>query len=128
MSAWLGKKLEENGPIWLVVIVVVLMVGPTGIERMFNRIFPPAVAPSPGSPAPSVDFAAQLRTLSETTDYQFAAVVANQDKIIEILNEVARDLNTAQLDQIRLDLRITSLERFTQFPGKVPRSPAETLP
>lgn len=120
MSAWVAKALEKNGPIWLVVIIVVLMVGPTGIQRMFDRFFPPESTPQVQET--SIDLSAQVAKLKRSTDYNFQKLATNDDTIIALLRELADHMNTAQLDQIRLDLRLSALERLR---GTDLRNPAD---
>lgn len=128
MQRWLKEALETNKGAWLTMIVIAILIGGPGMERIFYRIFPTEEAVR--AKAADNTLSGQVGVMSERTYTQLKEVLKNQTEIITVLGGVARAVNTAQLEQLRMDMRVTALERATlkSLEETEPKSQADKLP
>ncbi len=105
MSDWLKTALEKNSAAWLVIVVLLLMVGPTGIEKMFDRFFPP-----PQDPMTAIDLD-HIGKKSDKIEY----VIRNQNQMLQHMKQLLQGFNRMERDVDDLDMRLTGVEAWRVF-------------
>lgn len=102
---FLKEALGKHSTGWLAVIVILLMVGPAGIQRMFDRIMPPP--PSSAALRMADDLAAL-----EGRDKKIDTMIANQDLLMESLRRISLGVEQGKIERNEITRRLEELERF----------------
>ena len=105
MEKWIAENLSKHGLAWIVLLVIVLMVGPTGIDRMFDRFFPPQV---------SEDVTRGLDKIDHKQN-KVDDVLKNQRYMIRSIGEISKAVEAVNRTTDSLDMRLVSVEAWKAY-------------
>ena len=99
MSDWVKEALAKNIGVWVIAAIALLMVGPAGINRMFDRFFPPAETVA------AEEVSDKVTVLQRSNRYQL-------DKLIDSFNALSADIKNMQTMIFLMHDRIDVHERM----------------
>ena len=111
MSQRFLKLLDSHGGILLIAIIAVLMIGPTGVMRVVDRILPPPQVAVVEGVSSGVD------RLRRANDRKIDKVIENQVILIDAVDDLTRELNESSLMLLRMDRRTSQLEAWRKSLG-----------
>lgn len=100
--------LSRHSMFYLVLLVMVLMIGPAGINRILDRVFPP-----PGQEAVR-NIQTELQGLDRRAD-KLDKLIDNQESILRHLRGVADSLDQGKVERSEIRQRLEALEAWRQF-------------
>ncbi len=121
MSQRFLKLLDSHGGVLLIAIIAVLMIGPTGVMRVVDRILPPPQVAVVEGVSSGVD------RLRRANDRKIDKVIENQVILIDAVDDLTRELNESSLMLLRMDRRTSQLEAWRKSLG-TPMLTEERLP
>ncbi len=101
MPDWVSETLGKHSLFWVCVIVFMLMVGPTGIEKSIDRFFPPQT---------ELEVAHDLEQIDRRSK-KIDRVITNQGEIIRRIGELIKSAEKVEL----MEMRLTDLENWRMF-------------
>ncbi len=103
---WLAATLSKHGPIWLFALVALLMIGPTGIERVFDRFFPPP---------PAQEVTNDIDRIELRQKGLDSSLLKNQRRILDSLSVLTSAMSNINKEVDGLDMRLVGLEAWKAY-------------
>ena len=100
--------LSRHSLAWLVVLVIVLMIGNTGIERIIDRVLPPVATDEVRSIAQDIQ-------AMEQREAKLDQLIDNQQIIMKTVNRMADKMGDSKIERAELTRRIDNLEAWRTF-------------
>lgn len=100
--------LSKHSLAWLLAIVIVLMIGNTGIERIIDRLLPPVATDEVRSIAQDIN-------AMERREVKLDRLIDNQQIILRTINRMADKMGDGQIERAEITRRLDSLETWRTF-------------
>ena len=126
MNEWIKNNLKDNVPAWVIVGLIVILLGPSGMDKLIDRLFPGEKTDV--TKRSDYGVSPEFMMFSEDTEMHLKQLVNNQSVIIGMLRKIATEMDMASLNRLEIAARVSKLERSAPLPGTLPRNPAGTLP
>ena len=106
MSDMVEKFLNAHFGWAIFAIVVVLLIGPAGLTKAIDRLFPPPQVKA------VEDVGDDIQKMRRDNSRQINKLVRGQDVLIDAVRELVEDSNRSGLVLMRMDTRLATLERW----------------
>ncbi len=111
MPAKLIELLSSHAGWMIILVVVVLMIGPTGIMAVIDRVLPPPEV------AAVNNVGTEVGELRRSNSKKIDRVIDDQLDLIDAVRKLTDELNESALMFIRMERRVASLESWRAFLG-----------
>ena len=105
MNEKLLDALGKHVGLWIIVILILVMVGPTGVKELIDRIIPPPTVAAVDKVSDDLD------DWKTRTDAKVELMLDNQRRLIRGVHELNETITELSAWSLRMEQRVYQLER-----------------
>lgn len=120
------EALSKHAGFWIIVVMVIAFLGPTGLQNLIDRLIPPPTVAAVDKVSHDLD------DWKTETDRKVEQMLSNQRRLIKGVHELNETITDLSAWSLRMEQRVYDLERrkasmpYPTVPGTL-RSPGHML-